>query len=117
MIPPPRTIARSSRFTLPHAAQLANEYPLDIVCKARRSASGARGGMPLGSGDIYGQRRCEPRLMLSPTAGFGAIMYENYPSTGTGGQLPETPTGGQAHRSVQTAVQRIDAGRIPTGLR
>jgi hypothetical protein len=43
-------------------------------------------------------------------------MYENYPSTGAGGQLPETPTGGQPPRSVQTAVRLMYAGAIISGI-
>jgi hypothetical protein len=37
-------------------------------------------------------------------------MYENYPSTGTDGQLPETPVGGRPPNSVQTAVRLMYAG-------
>jgi hypothetical protein len=37
-------------------------------------------------------------------------MYENYPSTGAGGQLPETPVGGQPPNSVQTAVRLMYVG-------
>jgi hypothetical protein len=37
-------------------------------------------------------------------------MYENYPSTGADGQLPETPVGGQPPNSVQTAVRLMYAG-------
>jgi hypothetical protein len=43
-------------------------------------------------------------------------MYENYPSTGAGGQLPETPTGGQPPTSVQTAVRLLYAGAIINGI-
>ena len=37
-------------------------------------------------------------------------MYENYPSTGADGQLPETPDVQQAPNSVQTAVRLMYAG-------
>jgi hypothetical protein len=37
-------------------------------------------------------------------------MYENYPSTGAGGQVPETAAQGQPPRSVQTAVRLMYAG-------
>jgi hypothetical protein len=37
-------------------------------------------------------------------------MYENYPSTGAGGQVPETPAQGPPPRSVQTAVRLMYAG-------
>lgn len=37
-------------------------------------------------------------------------MYENYPSTGAGGQLPETPDVQQPPISVQTAVRLMYAG-------
>jgi hypothetical protein len=37
-------------------------------------------------------------------------MYENYPSTEAGGQLPETPAVQQAPTSVQTAVRLMYAG-------
>jgi hypothetical protein len=43
-------------------------------------------------------------------------MYENYPSTGAGGQLPETATGGQPPTSVQTAVRLMYAGAIISGI-
>jgi hypothetical protein len=43
-------------------------------------------------------------------------MYENYPSTGTGGQLPETPTDAQPPSSVQTAVRLMYAGAIISGI-
>jgi hypothetical protein len=43
-------------------------------------------------------------------------MYENYPSTGAGGQLPETPTGAQPPNSVQTAVRLMYAGAIISGI-
>ena len=37
-------------------------------------------------------------------------MYENYPSTGAGGQLPETPDVRPMPTSVQTAVRLMYAG-------
>jgi len=37
-------------------------------------------------------------------------MYENYPSTGAGGQLPETPVDAPPPNSVQTAVRLMYAG-------
>ncbi len=37
-------------------------------------------------------------------------MYENYPSTGAGGQLPETPDVRPLPTSVQTAVRLMYAG-------
>ena len=37
-------------------------------------------------------------------------MYENYPSTGADGGLPETPPGQEAPNSVQTAVRLMYAG-------
>ena len=37
-------------------------------------------------------------------------MYENYPSTGADGQLPETPDVQQPPNSVQTAVRLMYAG-------
>ena len=37
-------------------------------------------------------------------------MYENYPATGAGGQLPETPDVQQPPISVQTAVRLMYAG-------
>ena len=43
-------------------------------------------------------------------------MYENYPSTGAGGQLPETPVGAEPPRSVQTAVRLMYAGAIISGI-
>ena len=43
-------------------------------------------------------------------------MYENYPSTDAGGQLPETPTERPLPTSVQTAVRLMYAGAIISGL-
>ena len=43
-------------------------------------------------------------------------MYENYPSAGTGGQLPETPVGAEPPSSVQTAVRLMYAGAIISGI-
>jgi hypothetical protein len=43
-------------------------------------------------------------------------MYENYPSTGTGGQLPETPVRAEPPSSVQTAVRLMYAGAIISGI-
>jgi hypothetical protein len=37
-------------------------------------------------------------------------MYENYPSTGAGGQVPEQPSRGTPPTSVQTAVRLMYAG-------
>jgi hypothetical protein len=37
-------------------------------------------------------------------------MYENYPSTGAGGQVPETPPRAAPPTSVQTAVRLMYAG-------
>ena len=43
-------------------------------------------------------------------------MYENYPSTDAGGQLPETPVGAEPPSSVQTAVRLMYAGAIISGI-
>lgn len=43
-------------------------------------------------------------------------MYENYPSAGAGGQLPETPAGAEPPSSVQTAVRLMYAGAIISGI-
>jgi hypothetical protein len=43
-------------------------------------------------------------------------MYENYPSTDAGGQLPETSVGAEPPSSVQTAVRLMYAGAIISGI-
>jgi hypothetical protein len=43
-------------------------------------------------------------------------MYENYPSAGAGGQLPETPVPSQPPNSLLTAVRLMYAGAIISGL-
>ena len=43
-------------------------------------------------------------------------MYENYPSTEAGGQLPETPAVQQAPTSVQTAVRLMYSGAVISAI-